>query len=832
MNADETGVRPDAEQMGHDHAHTSAIAGKPNNLPYPPLGDTFKEPQIFCEMVENYFQQPMGEPPSPCTRLAVYGARGIGKTRAVVEYAWSRADRYTALLFVTAHSSWGLIQKLTSLCPLLGITPESPSEYARYQQVMNWLVDPAHAGWLLIVDGADYDESMKIVKECLGILWGGHLIVTSFDWDWQVNHFSAFLIEQPGYIQGTEYLLERTEGKRKASDDDPKQALALVVALTGMPLAMELAAACITVHGLSFGDYLDRWRSKEPEVAEWDDGHIVEYTRQVAVAWQLTFDCLTPAAQALLYMLAWLEMDPLPRFLFDRQFGTDDLQRNTVNFPTPNEILQLLSGDAEADMAQTLAELRRYGLLQPAGECLHPNEGKLHPSVLLITRQRQPLESRLDTLQAALDLVYGASFVNPQIQPSWSIWEPMADHVAKILRYAWYSEIANPTAQLSNNYGQLMLAKGQVDWAEDIMNWALMVSEKSLEPDHPDIALRLYNLANVKMVAGKRTEAEPLLRRLLGIAEGLDGGQRRTLYIGLNLLGKLVYELGRRDEGEALVKRALNVAEELLPPDDPQLAPILTELVAMLFNVPRLAEAEPVLRRLIRIEESYYGLEHPKISDHLNNLAILLQNTNRPAEAEMVMRRALYIDEKALGAEHPNVARDLHSVAYYYQSEKRFAEAEPLMRRALAIEEKCFGPDDGKIAIALNNLALVLADTHRLEEAEPLMRRGLAINEANFGPDSEEVAIVLNNLSQLLESLKRQDESINLMRRQLVIFLKLTRESGQDHPTLKHSIGNYLSMLKTIPLGKLEYDQLLADLGPEAGFDELSFRRLRKRVGL
>ena len=832
MNADENDFSPNTYGSNKDNEQASVLVGKPINLPYPSLGETFKEPEIFCDMVDYYFQQTLGEPPAPCTRLTVFGGRGIGKTRAVVEYAWSRADRYTALLFVTAESVWGFIDKMAYLCPLLGITPESTDEYSRFQQVLRWLVDPAHAGWLLIVDGSDCDESKKIVKECLTSLWGGHMIVTTYDYDWRDKLFSFTRLQQPEIAQAVDYLMERTEGKRKTYADDIEKAEILAKATNTIPLALELATACIGIHGLSFGEYIDRWQREEPEVADWVDGYDLEYYRQVAVAWKLSFDILTPAAQALLYMLSWLDVDPFPRFLFNRQAGTEMLQRNTADFPTPNEILQLLSGDGQADMGMALAELRGYGLLQPAGESLFPNEGKLHPSVLLITRQRQPLESRLDSLQAALDLVYGATFVNPQIQQSWSIWEPMVDHATQILGYAWYAEIANPTAHLSNNVGQLMLVKGELVGAEGIMNRALKITEKDLGPDHPELAPRLYNLANVMIVAGKGAEAEPLLWRLLGIVEGQDGKHRRFLFHGLSLLGKLIYELGRREEGEALVKRALAVAGEILPPNDPLLAPVLTDLVAMLFNVPRLAEAEPLLRTLISIEESYHGLEHPKVSDHLNNLAILLQNTNRPAEAEMVMRRALYIDEKTLGPEHPNVARDLHSVAYYYQSDKRFAEAEPLMWRALAIEEKCFGPDDGKIAIALNNLALVLADTNRLEEAEPLMRRALAINEHNLGPDSEEVAVVLNNLSQLVESLKRQDEAIALMRRQLVIFLKLTRESGHDHPTLKLAIGNYLNMLKTIPMGKHQYDQLLADLGPEAGFDQLSFRRLRKRVGL
>ncbi|MDD5035154.1 MAG: tetratricopeptide repeat protein [Methylococcaceae bacterium] len=832
MNVDVNNVRANGDGSNPGFVSGSSLAGKPLNLPYPSLGEDFKEPEIFCDMVDYYFAKTFGDPPAPYTRVAVYGERGGGKTRAAVEYAWSRADRYTALLFVTAHSWWEFRDHLAYLCPVLGIQPETPDENARVRQVLRWLDDPANAGWLLIIDSVDNEDAAMAVKDCLSSLQGGHAIITFFDEGWSEN-IAPLYLARPDSELSANFLLDRTEGRRRVCADDRQKALELAKTLEFIPLAMEMASACIGIQGWSMGDYLDRWREREPTVTEWVKSYQVEYSRECAIVWQLSIENLPPAAFSLLHMLSCLWVDPFPSFLLNQQADFEESSHNIADLSTPNDILRKLSGDQAADMNAALALLHDYHLLQPAGESIHPNLGKLHQSVLLMTRQRLFQENQQhDVIQATLNWVRAtthADFYDPQ---SWPIWEPLIGHLFQLLTLAYNLEISHPTSLLSNELAQLMLLKQRLPEGEDLIRKTLALEEKSLEPEHPRLKSHMHNLASVLMANGKKTEAEPLLRRLLDMLEREpNNGEGMPLFNTLSTLSNLLYEQGQWQEAEPMVRRALALGEELLPPDDIRLANVMLTLVGMLRGMPQFLEAEPYLRRALAINEQRYGDEHPRIADLLNSLAILLQNINRPAEAEMIMRRAIHIDEKALGPEHPNLARDLHCISFYFQEEKRFAEAEPLMRRALAIEEKCFGPDGIQIATALNNLALLLADTQRESEAEPLMRRALAITEKVHGPIHEDVSTSLNNLAQLIET-QQPDEAEQMMRRQLVIFLMLSRQTGHDHPLLKKAINNYLRMISSKPMDKKEFDQLIADLGPEAGFDQMGFLRFRKRIGL
>jgi len=205
--------------------------------------------------------------------------------------------------------------------------------------------------------------------------------------------------------------------------------------------------------------------------------------------------------------------------------------------------------------------------------------------------------------------------------------------------------------------------------AEERMHQALESDEASFGKDHPNVAIRLSNLAQLFQVTDRLGEAELLIRRALEIDQTSFG------------------------------KNHPNVARDF------------GNLGLLLLATNRIGEAEPLLRRALEIDEAGFGKGHPNIAIRLTNLAQLLLVTNRFGEAEPLMRRALEIDEANFGKEHPNIARDLNNLAALLQATNRFAEAEPLMRRALAIFETSLGDGHPSTVTARENLALVLADS-------------------------------------------------------------------------------------------------------------------------
>ena len=60
------------------------------------------------------------------------------------------------------------------------------------------------------------------------------------------------------------------------------------------------------------------------------------------------------------------------------------------------------------------------------------------------------------------------------------------------------------------------------------MRRALAINEKSFGPDHPNVAIRLNNLAQLLKATNRLAEAEPLMRRALAIDEKSSAPITRT----------------------------------------------------------------------------------------------------------------------------------------------------------------------------------------------------------------------------------------------------------------------------------------------------------------
>jgi tetratricopeptide (TPR) repeat protein len=754
----------------------------PCRLAYPTLGELFIGREEFVTNLRQRFEHVRQSGRWPIQ--LVHGLGGVGKTRLIVEYAWRYRDHYAAVLMVSADPPEALDRGLAELAGVL-LTNDDPTrpQPERVRETLSWL--SAHPGWLLLIDNVDTEESRDAVAGRLPSWANGHVLITGRVSSWP-RDVKAIDLHVLAPDEAARFLVEATAEERQTQPEDAAVARALANEdLGGLCLALEQAAAYIRERRISLAEYRKRWATNQGHVREWAHKVLMRYREEkgvslsVATTWQTTFDELSPPARALLEMLSWLAPDPIPEGLL-REAETESQ-------------LQTHSRDPQADVETAIVELRRYSLLLPSAGCDFVATGQVHRLVQLIVRERLPEESADTSLKAMLAALDACVPREPSDVRTWPVLDPLRPHLLAAIVHAEKLAISQPTTRLQSQLGIQLWSKALYQDAEPLMRRSLAVGEESFGPEHPTVALRLNNLAQLLQATNRLAEAEPLMRRALAIDEKSFGPDHPDVATDLNNLAQLLQDTNRLVEAEPPMRRALAIDEKSFGPEHPNVARDLNNLALLLQATDRLAQAEPLMRRALAIDEKSFGPDHPDVAIDLNNLALLLQDTNRLAEAETLMRRALAMDEKSLGTKHPNVAIRLNNLALLLQATNRLAEAEPLMRRALAIDEKSFGPDHPNVAIRLNNLAQLLQDTNRLAEAEPLLRRALAINERSLGPEHPNVAVLLNNLAQLLQATKRFAAAEPLMRGALAIDVK---SFGPEHPDVAIDLNNLAQLLR------------------------------------
>ena len=477
---------------------------------------------------------------------------------------------------------------------MLDLEEKSAKELeVQFAAVLRWLGQ--NPGWFLILDNVDSEPAAREVESLLGQLAGkGQVLITSrlSQWSGGVTRLDLDVLTE---ADAAGFLLERTATGRRPLDDDPARARELAVVLGQLALALEQAGAYIDAQRLTFAQYLAEWRSQQKRVLAWFDERLTHYPKSVAVTWQTSFDPLTPAARQLLHRLAWFAPDPIPESLFDVPEPTGE---PPAADPTPPQ--------------DALVELEKYSLVTRAPRS---PTFTVHRLVQAVTRQSLAQDTRHEALTGALRWLDDAFVGDPTDVRSWPVLDPLASHAEACAQYADQVSIPEPTARLVNELGLLYKTKAQHAQAEPLLRRALAVGEQSHGTDHPNVAIRLNNLAQLLQATNRLAEAEPLIRRALVIDENSFGT------------------------------------------DHPNVARDLNNLATLLQATNRLTEAEPLMRRSLRIRTISWGAHHPSTANGLVNLGRLLLDLGRKPEAEEMAKEALEIWRQSQTPNDPRAVR-------------------------------------------------------------------------------------------------------------------------------------------------------------------------------
>ena len=175
--------------------------------------------------------------------------------------------------------------------------------------------------------------------------------------------------------------------------------------------------------------------------------------------------------------------------------------------------------------------------------------------------------------------------------------------------------------------------------------------------------------------------------------------------------GVALYKAGRHSEAEPLLLKVLQMGEQEFGPEHKNTATLLNNLALLYAAQGRYADAEPLYKRSLAIWEKALGPDHPGVAISLNNLAELYRTQGRYAEALNSARRASAIQRGR--ATQSGVGRSGGAVSEQKKVRGIFlvhvglvlavADREPDQRSALTAE----GFEAGQLARATSTAAAV-----------------------------------------------------------------------------------------------------------------------------
>ncbi len=363
--------------------------------------------------------------------------------------------------------------------------------------------------------------------------------------------------------------------------------------------------------------------------------------------------------------------------------------------------------------------------------------------------------------------------------------------------------------------GKLWLEKDCIpeplfEQAEPHYRRALAIREKSLGPDHPDVATSLNNLAELLKLKGRLltirklfinspphqtkhlvyVTAEPLLNRALDIREKALGPDHPDVATSLNNIAEL-YTLIEDKKVNALQlhERALAIREKALGPNHLDVATSLYNLARIIIYdkdrtpLERIEKAINYYKGALGIQEKALGPDHPDVVISMYKLANFRdthsgRNKIKKAEAESLYKQVLSLSEKTFGANHPITDEILYRMASFYRLENQWAQAALLSKRSLDIREKALGPDNTMVFVALLQLITTYEEQRLYSQAVPYYKRTLAIAEKILGPQNHYANDLVHKLARFYYEQEQYGKAEPLYKRALAFQMNINSDKA------------------------------------------------------
>ncbi len=790
---EELGLIPDTQEQSEEHPIPSISL--PSVVQQPIWNVPYRQNLFFTgreEILASLYTVLSSNIASRPQIWAISGLGGIGKTQLVVEYAYRHRGDYQAILWVTASSHAAFIADFVMLATPLDLPEQHEQDQDTVvRAVKRWL--DANNGWLLILDDVD---NLEMIVDFLPAHGTGEVLLTT-----RLQALGTVAqrisVEKMGLDEGGMFLLRRTRviapGVQfdQAMEESQAQAIDIVSALDGLPLALDQAGAYIEETSCGMSQYLHLYATRRKELLLRRGRFPIDHPASVVATWSLSFQQVgeeSPTAAELLRLLAFLDPEAIPEEII------------TTGAAELGPIL----GEAASDPLQVdaiIELLRRYSLIRRSPKTKFLSVHRLVQAVL-----RDGMDGDTQRLWAEQTIrAVNCTFpeVDPQVwqlqtwqQQTWEDCQRCLPQVEKCLALSDEYALAFPgAARLFNEAASYLIVRAMYKQAELLLLRALAIRHQILEVYHPDIARALNDLGGLYLYQGRYREAKPLLQEALAIRRRVLGEEHLDVAQTLYDLASSYRSLGIYAEAEPLFSQALRIRQEALGDEHPLVARSYYGLARLYLSQEKYDQAEKFCKECLRIREKHFKEHHRTVASALVILAKIYQGQNQLTDAAEINKRALKMREDISGEDHPHIAVILNNLVNIYHTEGKYCEAEPLIARSLKIHEESLGPEHPYMAYSLTNQAENFFLQGNYIQAEASYKKALIIREQRLGLDHPLTASTYYDLARLYFTIERYEEAESLYSKAFLI-----RESvfGDDHPVVISTLKQRAMVLRKL----------------------------------
>ncbi len=451
---------------------------------------------------------------------AVHGLGGIGKSTLAAHWAAARAADFNPVWWITAETESDLDAGLAALGralqpALVGILTEE----ALRERTIQWLA--SNEGWLVVLDNVSDPD---VIKPLLARASTGRFLVTTRRGpvSWRCIARSLDLD-----VLAPDEAVELFTGIYDGPADGVEE---LCAELGCLPLAVDQAAAYCREAGITPRAYLELLASYPADMyAATAEGGDAE--RTVARVWQVTLDALadTPAAAAILRLIAWWAPDDIPRSY-------------------------LMGTGGPLQVTEAVRRLAAHSMIKVRGEVL-----SVHRLVQAVSRAGE-LEEMVAARDAAVTVLVEHQPAAVIAHDAARLWATHAEALGGCLREEFDTQLLTALLGRAGTAFAREYPRRSVELADRAARSLARHPEWTSSDGIYDVLLALY------VLNGARARGIPLAERQLAVRKRTLGDAHPGTITSLISLARAVWHTDTQ-RARALAEQAVETASDVLGAD-------------------------------------------------------------------------------------------------------------------------------------------------------------------------------------------------------------------------------------------------------------------------
>ncbi|KAF2183820.1 hypothetical protein K469DRAFT_710189 [Zopfia rhizophila CBS 207.26] len=674
-----------------------------------------------------------------CSKVAVIGLGGVGKTQVALELAYRTRDKRPecSVFWVSATNTENFQQAYLGIAQQLHIPQSEDKREDTRELVQHYLSQESAGQWLLVLDNAD-DLDMWLEKtnsstkstrliDSLPRSDKGSIVFTTR------NRKAASKFAHKNVIHVAEMddeaatlVLRNSLVNKEVLNDRPTVAQLLRL-LTFLPLAIVQAATYINENDISLAEYVSLFDDCEENIIEVlsedfeDEGRYRDLKNPIATTWLISFE----------------------QIRVRDSLAADYLSFMSCIDPKAVPLSLLPPAQTKKKEIDAIGTLSAYSFItkRPADQCFD-----LHRLVHLATRNWLR-EQKLLSEWTAKTIARLAEVFPDDDHKNRAIWRSYLPHVHYVQASDVFQDNVEEHLPWIELFGLCLLSDGRWKEAEMAFMQVMGTRKRVLGSEHPDTLTGMANLASTFWNQGRWKEAEELEVQVMESSARVLGSEHPSTLTSMANLASTFWNQGRWKEAEELEVQVMESSARVLGSEHPSTLTSMANLASTFWNQGRWKEAEELEVQVMEARKRVLGSEHPSTLTSMANLASTYRNQGRWKEAEELQAKELEICSRVLGSEHPDTLTGMANLASTFWNQGRWKEAEELEVQVMESSARVLGSEHPSTLTSMANLASTYRNQGRWKEAEELDVQVMETRKKVLGeehPDTESSLESLN----------------------------------------------------------------------------------------